>query len=302
MSTGLTSGGDAGRAGAALWLPLGIMMLAAAAALLWSGRADAQQSRAAATAAPGAAAAGQAAEASVAPRNRPVLRIFMDSDFPPFNFLDEEGALTGFNVDLARAICLETNAACDVQAKPWDDLLPALRRGEVDAVMSGLAISARTLRQVDFTDRYFHTPARFAVRRDGPTFQATPEGLDGRRIGVAKATAHEAFARIFFRDSRIMVYATADLARDDLIAGKIDAVFDDGISLSFWLGGTSSKDCCVFRGGAFFEPRYFGDGMAIAIAKGDPELRQQLNAALRQVRASGRYEELVQRYFPIRAY
>jgi polar amino acid transport system substrate-binding protein len=251
---------------------------------------------------PGFGPAPTAADETLAPRSRPALRILTDSDFPPFNFIDEEGVLTGFNVDLARAICLETNAACDVQHKPWEELLTALLKGDADAVMAGHAVSSRTLRQVDFTDRYFHTPARFAARRDGADFEATPDGLDGRKIGVAKDTAHEAFVRAFFRDSRIEVFASPDLARDALVAGKIDALLDDGISLSFWLGGTASRDCCAFRGGPFFEPKYFGDGMAIAIAKGDADLRRTINAALKRVRASGRYEELVQRYFPNRVY
>lgn len=235
-------------------------------------------------------------------RTRPSLKILTDNDFPPFNFVDDEGALAGFNVDLARAVCLETNSACDIQARAWDDLLPALVKGEADAVIAGHAITKRALRQVDFTDRYFHTPARFAVRRDGSNFEATPEGLDGRRIGVAKDSAHEAFARTFFRDSRVESFPSADIARDALIAGKIDALLDDGMSLSFWLAGTSSRACCQFRGGPFFEPRFFGDGMAIAIAKGDHDLRRLLNDALKRVRASGRYEELVQRYFPNRVY
>ena len=251
---------------------------------------------------PGLSPAPQQSDEPAPARTRPALRILTDNDFPPFNFVDEEGVLTGFNVDLARAICLETNAACDVQAKPWEQLLTALQRGDADAVLAGYAISSRTLRQVDFTDRYFHTPARFVARRDGGDFEATPDGLDGKKIGVAKDSAHEAFVRAFFRDSRIEVFASPDLARDALVAAKIDAILDDGISLSFWLGGTSSRDCCAFRGGPFFEPKYFGDGMAIAIAKGDPDLRRTLNAALKRVRASGRYEELVQRYFPNRVY
>jgi polar amino acid transport system substrate-binding protein len=56
------------------------------------------------------------------------------------------------------------------------------------------------------------------------------------------------------------------------------------------------------RGGPFLEPKFFGDGIAIAVPKNDPEIRHLLNKALDRVRASGRFDELVQRYFPVRIY
>lgn len=235
------------------------------------------------------------------PRGRLVLRFLTDSDYPPFNFLDDEGILAGFNVDLARAICLEMSVACDIQLRPWEELLAALARGEADAVIAGHTISAGALRTVDFTDQYMMTPARFAGPR-GKAIEIRPDVLDEQRIGVARATAHEAFARAFFKDSRIESFATPELARDALMEGKIDLVFDDGIGLSFWLNGTASRACCEFKGGPYFEPKYFGDGLAIAVPKTDPGLRRQLNAALKRVREGGRYEELMHRYFASRIY
>lgn len=233
-----------------------------------------------------------------APR-RTAIRFLTDSDFPPFNFVDEEGQLTGFHVDLARALCGEIRATCDVQARGWPDLLPALARGEADAVIAGHAISAQTLRRVDFSDSYLPVAARFAAAKAAPVV-ATPQGLDGKRIGVTRGTAHEAYLRAFFRDSRIELFATADLARDALMAGRVDAIFDDGVSLVFWVSGTNARGCCELAGGPFIEPRYFGEGMAIALTKGDQELARLVNGALRSLRDSGRMEELVQRYFPAR--
>jgi polar amino acid transport system substrate-binding protein len=244
--------------------------------------------------APGAAPEGGA--------RRVVLRFLTTSDFPPFNYQDEEGVLSGFNVDLARAICLDLSVACNVEARPWDDLLPTLARREADAVIAGHIITAKALARADFSDRYFHTPGRFAGRREGPDFDVSPSGLDGRTIGVVSGTAHEAYADTFFRSSSLQRFPSPELARDALVAGRLDLVFDDGISLVLWINGTLSKDCCELKGGPFLEPKFFGDGMAIAVGKNDRELRMQLNQALRRVRASGRFEELVLRYFPDRVY
>jgi len=240
-------------------------------------------------------------QTDAAPR-RVVIRFLTDSDFPPFDFYDEDGVLVGFNVDLARAICLELNTSCDIKARPWDELFAGLKKGEADAVIAGHRVTAAALKEVDFTDRYFHTPGRFAGRKDSPKVDMTPSGLDGKRIAVARGTAHEAYLRTFFRDSALVVYENPDLAREALAAGKTDFLFDDGISLAFWLNGTLSRQCCEMRGGPFLEPKFFGDGIAIAVPKNDPQIRLLLNKGLDRVRASGRFDELVQRYFPVRIY
>jgi polar amino acid transport system substrate-binding protein len=242
------------------------------------------------------------AERQPALPRRAAIRFLTDSDYPPFNYYDEDNVLTGFNVDIARAVCLELAAACDIQVRAWTELLPALRRGEADAVIASHAINANALKAVDFTDRYYHTPARFAGKRGTERLDVTPEGLESKKLGVTKGSAHEAYLRAFFRDSSIRTYETHELARDALISGAVDLLFDDGISLAFWLNGTASKACCEFKGGPFGEPKYFGDGVAIAVPRSDPQLKTQINAALRRLRESGRYEELMLRYFPLRAF
>ena len=230
------------------------------------------------------------------------IRFLTDSDFPPFNYFDEDNVLTGFNVDMARAVCLELSVACDIQVRPWDQLLPALARGEADAVAASHVVSPNALKVVDFTDPYYFTPARFAGKRGSANIEIAPEGLEGKRIAVAKGTAHEAYLRAFFRDSAIRVYETVELARDALVTGGVDFLFDDGISLAFWLNGTASKACCEFKGGPFAEPKYFGDGIGIAVKRDDVELKSLINVALKRMRESGRYEELLLRYFPLRVF
>lgn len=233
---------------------------------------------------------------------RTTLRFLTDSDYPPFNYYEEDNSLTGFNVDMARAICIELAVACDIKVRPWAELLPALQKGEADAVIASHKLTASALQGVDFTERYYHTPGRFVGKRTQPRIDITPEGLENKRIAVAKGTAHEVYVRAFFRDSSIRAYETPELARDAVITGAADFLFDDGIGLAFWLNGTASKACCEFKGGPFSEPKYFGDGIGIAVSRADGELKGQINAALRKLRENGRYEEVVLRYFPLRAF
>ncbi len=253
------------------------------------------------TAEPPPPAAGAKTDSGELPR-RVAIRFLTDSDFPPFHYYDEEGVLTGFNVDVARGVCLELSAACEVQVRPWNDLVAALRRGEADAVIASHSITPALLAQVDFTDRYYFTPAWFVGRKGGAKLVPTPEGLEGQKIGVTKGGPHEAYLRAFFRDSAIVTFESPELVRDALVESKVDLAFDDGISSGFWINGTSSRECCELKGGPYMEPKYFGDGIGIMVRKDDTQLKQLINQALRRVRESGRYEELMLRYFPNRIY
>ena len=74
------------------------------------------------------------------------------------------------------------------------------------------------------------------------------------------------------------------------------------LGLVFWLHGTASKRCCELKGGPYLEPKFFGDGIAIAVPKTDSQIKTLINGALTKLRASGRLEELVERYFPVKVY
>lgn len=227
------------------------------------------------------------------------LRFVTNGDFPPFDYFDEDGSLTGFNVDLARAICEVLAIECEIKPGDWDALIPALDKNEADAAIASFRISKDNLAKADFTERYYQTPARFIARNDNAARDLRPEALSGRKIGVAKGTAHEAYLKTFFPQSEIVPFETVETARDALKAGQIDLAFGDGIALMFWLNGTVSEGCCQFRGGPYTDGRYFGEGIGIAVKRGSRQLKDVLNYALDQVHASGRYEELFLRYFPM---
>jgi polar amino acid transport system substrate-binding protein len=230
------------------------------------------------------------------------LRFATEADYPPFNYRDEDGTLVGFNVDLARAICRELDVTCEVNALDWPRLLPALKDDEADAAIASLSITPQTLAQADFTSSYYGTPAKFVVRNSSELKDVTPEDLEDLTIAVVKGTAHEAFLKHFYGESKIAAFETDDQARAALKEEKADALFGDGISLMFWINGSDSNGCCQFRGRGFLEAKYFGEGVGVAVAKGNIRLQEVLNYALARVRASGRLEELLLRYFPLAIY
>ena len=227
------------------------------------------------------------------------LRFVTDSDYPPFHYFDEEGVLTGFNVDLAKSICEALNVECEVKAVEWDELFTSLDNGEADAAIASIRISEESLAKADFTERYYATPARFIAKKDNALKDIIPETLIEKKIGVVKETGHEAYLKQFFPGATLVSFDTAEAAQAALKKGDVEFVFGDGIGLTFWLNGVPSDGCCEFRGGPYLDARFFGEGVGIAVRKGNRQLTEILDYALEQVHASGRYEELFLRYFPM---
>ena len=242
------------------------------------------------------------------PRRRPerpdlsrvqTIRFLTELDYPPFDYPGPDGNPAGFNVDLARLLCDEIKASCTIQARPFGTLLDALNEGRGDAVIASIAPSAETRRHADFTDPYYRTPARFVARVDSPIGDVLPERLEGKKIAVVAGTAHEAYLKAMFTEAEVRPYANAEAARQALRRKDVDLLFGDGIALAFWLNGTDSGGCCAFRGGPFLESRFFGEGVGIAVKRGNDLLRQALNWALFQLWEKGSFTDLWLRYFPI---
>jgi polar amino acid transport system substrate-binding protein len=242
------------------------------------------------------------------PRRRPekpdisrisIIRFLTEIDYPPFNYAGADGNPAGFNVDLARLLCDELKVNCTVQMRRFDTLVDSLAENRGDAVIASLAVTPDLRRRIDFTDPYYRSPARFVARKNSTIEDIRPEKLEGRKVGAVVKTAHEAYLRAFFTEVEVRSYPNAEAAREALRRGEIDLLFGDGIALAFWLNGTDSAGCCVFKGGPFTESRYFGEGIGIAVRRGNDTLRQALNWSLFRLWEKGQFTDLWLRYFPI---
>ncbi|NEU96720.1 transporter substrate-binding domain-containing protein [Bradyrhizobium uaiense] len=255
-----------------------------------------------------AEAAPQAVPGFWDPRRRPdrpdlsrltVIRFLTETDYPPFNFTGPDGNPAGFNVDLARALCDEIKVTCTIQMRRFETLIDALATNRGDAIIASMAVTPQLRAKVDFTDPYYRAPARFASRRDNVMPEIRPEYLEGKKVGVIAGTSHEAYLKAMFTDAEIHSYPDNDALRAALRRGEVDFIFGDAISLAFWINGTDSAECCAFSGGPFVESRFFGEGVGIAVRKGNDLLRQSLNWALFRIWEKGRFTDLWLRYFSI---
>jgi polar amino acid transport system substrate-binding protein len=228
------------------------------------------------------------------------IRFLTEIDYPPFDYAGSDGNPAGFNVDLARLICEEIKTTCTVQMRRFDTLLDSLADNRGDAVIASIAVTPQTRRSADFSDPYYRTPARFVARTDGGIDDdILPERIEGKKVAVVAGTAHEAYLKAMFTEAEVHSYPNAEAAREALRRKEVDLLFGDGVALAFWLNGTDSGGCCAFRGGPFTESRFFGEGVGIAVKRGNDLLRQAFNWALFRIWEKGRFTDLWLRYFPI---
>jgi len=234
----------------------------------------------------------------------PRFRFLTTTDFPPFNFIDRQKQLAGFHVDLARAICKELDilARCEIQAIPWDQLEDAVKKGQGEAIIAGLAVSGKLRESLNFSRPYLQIPARFVTRKDTGLSAPAYDALFRKKSGVVKGSSHAAYFSNFFANRSAKEFESREAALFALQAGEVEAVFSDALSLSFWLSSSGSKDCCVFFDGAYVSQEYFGSGLSVALSKERPDLVEGVNYALSKINESGTFAEIYLRYFPIGLY
>lgn len=228
------------------------------------------------------------------------LRFLTTVDFPPFNFIDQSGKLSGFHVDLVREICreLDIEAKCQIQAVTYAELLPALEEGQGEAVAAGIAVGPELRQRFAFSRAFMRLPARFAVNTKAAGAVSAPSDLKGKPVGVVAGTTHEAMFKAFFPKIEAKVYPDREAMLTALQKGDVPAVFSDGMQLSFWISGSAAGGCCTLVEGAYFSQRFLGEGLTIMNRKSEPALTQAIDHALLALSRSGRLEEIYLRYFP----
>lgn len=233
---------------------------------------------------------------------KPILRIGTEGAYPPFNYVDKDGKVKGFDIDIAKALCKESGMECQFVLQDWDGLIPGLIAKKFDAIVASMSITDERKQKVDFTHKYYQTPARFIARK-GSGIVISKAGLKGKTVGVQRATIHENFVRDMFGDTvNIKAYATQDEANMDLVAGRLDLVIADAtVLLTGFLNTPAGKDF-EFVGPGYTDPKWFGEGVGIAIRKGDNTLRQKLNKAIDDIRANGVYQKINAKYFNFDVY
>ncbi|WP_085907903.1 ABC transporter substrate-binding protein [Kiloniella majae] len=224
------------------------------------------------------------------------LRIGVEGAYPPFSSIDTNGNVVGFDIDIANALCEEMKVKCTMVVQDWDGIIPALNAKKYDAIIASMSVKEERKKKVDFSEKYYNSPARF-VRKKGSGIEITDEALKGKSVGVQRGTIHDDFITAVYPDTEIKRYGTQDEAYLDMIAGRVDLLLADMIAMDDGFLKTDQGKDYEFVGPSYNDPKYFGEGAAVAVRKGETELRDRFSAAIKAIRANGVYKEINDKYF-----
>ncbi len=235
--------------------------------------------------------------ASAAAAQQTKLRIATEGANPPFSTIDANGDVQGFDVDIARALCMKMGADCEIAAQDWDGIIPALLARKYDAIIASMNVTEDRKKVVAFTKPYYRSPSAFVVKKGTDTKDLSPKALAGKSIGVQTATNHAAYLEDKYNRSIVRLYNTVADAYRDLAAGRVEYVMYDKLAIYDWLKSPEGA-CCELAPGDLTDPAYFGSGVAIALRKGDNTLLKRFNEAIDGIVADGTYAKINKKYFP----
>jgi len=223
------------------------------------------------------------------------IRLGTEGAYPPFNQIDANGNVTGFDIDIGNALCAEMKADCEWVTQDWDGIIPALLAKKYDAIIASMSITEERKKAVAFTDRYYSNMLRFVAKK-GSGLDA--DMLKGKAVGAQRATISASYLEDNMAGQvDIKLYDTQENAYLDLASGRTDSVLADMLVSYEWLNSDAGKGF-EFIG----ESIDIDDKIGIALRKGDTELRDKFNAALKAIRANGTYDKINAKYFPFSIY
>ncbi|MCP4287257.1 MAG: transporter substrate-binding domain-containing protein [Gammaproteobacteria bacterium] len=220
------------------------------------------------------------------------IKIGTEGAYPPFNMIDKNGKVAGFDVDIAKALCEKMGADCVFITQDWDGIIPGLLARKYDAIVASMSITAERKKAVDFSERYYSNSLGL-IAKVGATID--PGNLKGKSIGAQRATIAADHAGNI-KGARVKLYDTQENAYLDLNSGRIDVLVTDRLPGYDWLNSDQGNGY-EFVGGAID----IGDQIGIAVRKGD-KLRSRLNKAIEEIRSDGSYEKINAKYFPFSIY
>ncbi|REF28777.1 amino acid ABC transporter substrate-binding protein (PAAT family) [Xenorhabdus cabanillasii] len=219
------------------------------------------------------------------------LRFATEATYPPFEFIDANNKIQGFDVDLANAMCKKIHAECTFTNQAFDSLIPSLKFRRVDVLIAGIDITPDRQKQVDFTDTYYDNSAIFVTVK-GKYSQVAD--LKGKQIGTQNGTTHQKYLMEQHKELNSVPYDSYQNAILDLKNGRIDAIFGDTAVVNVWL--KKNKELGTI-GKKVTDKNYFGTGLGIAVRKGNTVLLNKLNQALAEIKQDGTYDTIYKKWF-----
>lgn len=230
------------------------------------------------------------------------IKIGVEGAYPPFSTTNPDGSVTGFDIDIAFALCKVMGNECELVKQDWDGIIPALLAKKYDAIIASMSITEERKKKVDFTDKYYQMPVNFIAAK-GSNIEISKTGLNGKKIGVQRATTFDNYATDNYgKVAKIVRYGSQEEVLLDLQAGRIDTTLAERASVEDGFLKTNPGKKFEIVGIDITDQEWFGDGIGIALRKGDDALRRQFNKAINKIRKDGTYKRINDKYFTYDVY
>ena len=233
--------------------------------------------------------------------NADALRVGVEGAYPPFSWKEADGTLKGFDIDFAHEVCKRLDRECVLVEQEWDGMIPALLARKFDTIIASMSITEERKKKVDFTVKYYNTPAKLVAKKN-PGFEGTAAGLDGKRLGVQRATTHQCSAEKLYPGAELVLYATQDEVWQDLGSGRLDAQLSDSLQAYEGFLVLDVGQDFDFLGDALDDVECQGVGAGFAVRKEDSALRDALSKTIQDIRADGTYKVMNDKYFAVDIY
>ena len=215
------------------------------------------------------------------------LTFAMEPSYPPFETTNEKGEIIGFDVDIANAICKEIQANCSFKSLSFDGLVQAVKQKRIDGVISAMDITEARSKQVLFSDAYYDSSASFIALKSKADLNTA------KNVGVQNGTTFQQYVVAEAKQYAPKAYNSIQDSILDLKNGRIDLIFGDTAVLADML---SKETDLTFVGEKVTNQKYFGNGLGIAINKGNKDLVDELNKGLAIIKANGEYQKIYDKW------
>lgn len=224
-------------------------------------------------------------------KDKGVINVGLEGTYPPFSFVDENGKLTGFEVELSEALAKELGVKAKVQPTKWDGILAALESKRLDVVVNQVTISEERKKKYDFSEPYTVSGIQALVlkKKADQLGIKGAQDLAGKKVGVGLGTNYEQWVKQDVPKAEVRTYEDDPSKFADLRNGRIDAILIDRLAALEY--AQKAKDTQL-AGDAFSRLE-----SGVAMRKGEPELLDAINKAIDKLKADGTLTKLSEKYF-----
>ncbi|MCS4093958.1 transporter substrate-binding domain-containing protein [Rhizobium sp. BK176] len=224
------------------------------------------------------------------------VRVGVEGNYPPFSQVSPDGTLSGFDIDIANAICTEMKTKCAMVQQEWDGMIPALNASKFDMIVASMSINEKRKKAVNFSKPYYDVPSRW-IAKDGAFKSWKPEDLKGKTIIVLRNSPRAEYLAKNYPDSNVLAVDKEPAVYLELAAGRGDIAFGSSVvSAESFLKKPEGKGFSQVGDTLFLDEGTDG-GVGIALRKTDDNLRAKVDEALTNVMKNGTYKQIAAKYF-----